>query len=73
MIRRRPCGSFSALRRHAICQKDHPYAGEACEFLVERLRMTTVGNYIVFYRPVDDGVEIARVLHGAPTGSGSSD
>jgi toxin ParE1/3/4 len=54
-------------RIESVCEllKDHPFAGEACEFLAERLRMTTVGCYIVFYRPVDDGVEIARVLHGA--------
>jgi toxin ParE1/3/4 len=24
-----------------------------------------VGNYVIFYRPMEIGVEIARVLHGA--------
>ena len=28
------------------------------------LRSFPVGNYIVFYRLVSDGIEIARVLHG---------
>ena len=29
------------------------------------LRCFPVGNYIIFYRPIDDGIEIYRVLHGA--------
>jgi toxin ParE1/3/4 len=24
-----------------------------------------VGNYLIFYRPISDGIEIVRVLHGA--------
>ena len=44
---------------------NHPLLGEACEFLAERLRMTAIGNYIVFHRPDDDGSKIVRVIHGA--------
>jgi toxin ParE1/3/4 len=47
---------------------ENPLIGEACEFLAERLRMTVVGNYIVFHRPADDGAEIARIIHGARDG-----
>jgi len=28
-------------------------------------RRFPVGNYIIYYRPIDDGVEIVRVVHGA--------
>jgi len=28
-------------------------------------RYFVVGNYIVLYRPLSNGIEIARVLHGA--------
>ena len=28
------------------------------------VRQFPVGNYLVFYRPISDGVEILRVLHG---------
>jgi toxin ParE1/3/4 len=28
------------------------------------LRMFPVFEYLIFYRPMDDGVEIVRVLHG---------
>jgi toxin ParE1/3/4 len=24
-----------------------------------------LGNYIIFYRPIDDGIEVVRILHGA--------
>lgn len=29
------------------------------------LRSSPVGNYLIFYRPLPDGIEILRVLHGA--------
>lgn len=40
-------------------------AAEARPDLAPRLRSSTVGNCIVFYRPIDDGIEVVRVLHGA--------
>jgi len=54
-------------RLEKACEQlaQHPHMGEACDFLAEGLRMTSVGNYIVFHRPVGDGAEIVRVLHGA--------
>jgi len=33
--------------------------------LSPELRGFPVGNYLVFYRPASDGIEIIRVLHGA--------
>ena len=42
-----------------------PELGRRREELSPRLRSFPVGNYIIFYRPMDNGVEIARVLHGA--------
>jgi toxin ParE1/3/4 len=29
------------------------------------LRFLPVGNYLIFHRPIENGVEIARVIHGA--------
>ena len=29
------------------------------------LREVPVGNYVVFYRPLPDGIEVDRVLHAA--------
>ncbi|MEI9961622.1 MAG: type II toxin-antitoxin system RelE/ParE family toxin [Limisphaerales bacterium] len=29
------------------------------------LRSLPVGNYVIFYRPIQDGIQVIRVLHGA--------
>jgi len=42
-----------------------PETGRQREELAARLRSFPVGNYIIFYRPMENGIEIARVLHGA--------
>jgi len=35
------------------------------EDLAPSLRSFPVGNYLIFYRPITDGVEVVRMLHGA--------
>jgi toxin ParE1/3/4 len=42
-----------------------PHLGRERDELSPRLRSFTVGRYIIFYRPIYNGVEIARVLNGA--------
>lgn len=42
-----------------------PRLGRARLELLDELRSFPVGNYVLFYRPMDDGIEIVRVLHGA--------
>lgn len=42
-----------------------PLMGRACPELAEDLRRFPVKVYVVFYRPVSDGIEVVRVLHGA--------
>ncbi|MES2198406.1 MAG: type II toxin-antitoxin system RelE/ParE family toxin [Pseudomonadota bacterium] len=41
----------------------NPLAGRARADLARGLRSVTVGNYIVFYFALSDGVEIVRVMH----------
>ena len=43
----------------------YPQSGRSREELAANLRNIPVGNYIVFYRPIHDGVEIMRVLSAA--------
>lgn len=43
----------------------NPGIGIARGELAERLRSFPVGRYIIFYRPISEGVEIVRVLHGS--------
>jgi toxin ParE1/3/4 len=42
-----------------------PQLGRQREELSARLRSFPVGRYVIFYRPMEKGIEIARVLHGA--------
>lgn len=42
-----------------------PDFGRPREELSAGLRSLPVGRYVVFYRPIQSGVEIVRVLHGA--------
>jgi toxin ParE1/3/4 len=52
----------------ATCQilAENPQVGEVREgFGVPGCRSFSVGNYVVFFRPVDDGIEVSRVIHGS--------
>ncbi len=42
-----------------------PELGPKCDELAPGLRYFVVRSYVIFYRPVTDGVEIVRVVHGA--------
>ena len=42
-----------------------PGMGRRREELSAGLRSVPEGSYVVFYRPVEDGVQIVRVLQGA--------
>ena len=42
----------------------NPLASRARDDLAPKIRSFPVGNYIVFYLPLSDGIEVVRVLHG---------
>ena len=42
-----------------------PLIGQAVENIAPHLRFIPIGSYLIFYRAIDDGVEIVRILHGA--------
>jgi len=44
---------------------EHPKMGRSRMSLAPDLRSHPVGSYVVFYRLIDRGIEIVRVLHGA--------
>lgn len=43
---------------------DRPQMGRSREELAQGLRSFPVGPYLLFYRPIPGGIEVARVLHG---------
>jgi toxin ParE1/3/4 len=42
-----------------------PELGRKRTDLAPDLRSLPFGNYVIFYRPVSDGIQVIRVLHGA--------
>jgi len=42
----------------------YPEMGQSCSEYGPGLRMFSVGNYVVIYRPIVEGIEIARVVSG---------
>lgn len=53
------------VEEHCQLLAAHPLLGRARDELVPGLRSLTFGRYVIFYRALDDGAEIVRVLHGA--------
>jgi toxin ParE1/3/4 len=41
-----------------------PFTGQARFDLTPGLRMFPVGNYLIFFRPSENGIEVIRILHG---------
>lgn len=50
-----------------------PDMGKSREDLARHLRCFPVGNYLIFYRPSEDAVDIVRVLHAARDYAGMFD
>ena len=50
---------------------DMPLLGGRCEFSSPHLQDVRIWsvrkfrNYLIFYRPIDNGIEVLRVIHGA--------
>ena len=42
-----------------------PLMGRARDQLAPGVRSFPFGRYVVFYVPLDDGIDVVRVLHGA--------
>jgi toxin ParE1/3/4 len=48
-----------------ILRTDQPGMGTACDEYSPGLRFFSVGDFVLFFRPLDDGIRLIRVLHGA--------
>jgi len=44
---------------------EFPNLGMRRPDLAPTARFSAVGNYIIFYRPIENGIEVLRVIHGA--------
>jgi toxin ParE1/3/4 len=54
-------------RLEETCQMlaENPHSGTARDDLMPNLRAWSAGNYVIFFRAADDGIEVERVVHGA--------
>ena len=54
----------SAIQKKCFFLAEHPKLAAPYE-KSKNLRKHSDGNYLIFYRPVEDGIEVIRVLHSA--------
>jgi len=56
-----------AVKVYRECQRyaRNPLMGEQRDDLLAGIRVFTVRPYVVLYHPLDDGIRVARVVHGA--------
>ncbi|MEH2095527.1 plasmid stabilization protein [Nostoc sp. 'Peltigera membranacea cyanobiont' 213] len=43
---------------------DFPNMGQSCDNFASALRSFPVEDYLIFYRPIDGGVEVVRIVSG---------
>jgi toxin ParE1/3/4 len=68
IARDKPRAALAYIERLEVeCQAlaNHPQSGTLRDDLLPNLRAWSFGEYVIFFRPADDGIEIARVVHGA--------
>ena len=46
-------------------RSDFPRSGTKRTKKRKNLRGVAEGNYVIFFRPLEDGIELVRVIHGA--------
>ena len=53
------------IQERCLALADFPQMGTSRDDLKVGLRSQPFGNYLIFYFPLEDGIDIVRVLHGA--------
>ena len=53
------------LKRKCVRLADWPHLGSAADELLPGLRRSTHRDYVILYRPAEDGAIIVRIVHGA--------
>jgi toxin ParE1/3/4 len=53
------------IQERCLALSGFPQMGANREELKKGLRSQPVGNYLIFYFPLEDGVDVVRVIHGS--------
>jgi toxin ParE1/3/4 len=56
--------ALALIERRCELVQQFPFGGEACPRFGDGMRWIPAGNYMIFYRPQDDRIQIVRVLDG---------
>ncbi len=56
---------IASLHERFTTLAENPMAGRGRVELLPNLRSFAAGSYTIFYFPMEDGVEVMRVIHGA--------
>lgn len=55
---------LDSIDERCVILAQFPYIGISRDELLPDLRSVPVGNYLIFYFPIPDGIEVVRVLPG---------
>jgi toxin ParE1/3/4 len=55
----------AAVESKCLSYAHQPEMGDARPDLASGVRCFPVSNYVVFYRPIEDGIQVLLVIHGA--------
>ncbi len=53
------------IRERCFLLAENPMMGRSRPELAPDLRSFPVGNYIIFYRPVDNGIQVIHIVRGS--------
>lgn len=56
--------AIDLIEKHCEVIRRFPFGGEACPQFGEGVRWFPAGNYVIFYKPLEDRIQIIRVLDG---------
>ena len=56
---------LSRIEDRALVHAEFPHSGSIRSELGGGTRSFAVGNYVIFYRPIPDGIRLLRVLNAA--------
>jgi toxin ParE1/3/4 len=58
------------LEEVSLLLSEHPRIGTSRDDIAKGVRAFPVGNYLILFRTLTDGVEVVRYVHGARQGRG---
>lgn len=56
---------IDTINQKAILLANSPYMGQVRSELQPSIRSFPVAKYVLFYRPIKNGIELVRIIHGA--------